>query len=129
MVPPLCFYQLVLVALIWLCVMLQWAWPSDPATCSTTPEPAPPGPKRHRELTPFAALTTKQLVLCHAYHNFVCRMRACVCLWLHLYRPTARAPMWRPCTPARAAGLTDHAWTLREVLIFRVPPWPQPHVG
>jgi hypothetical protein len=25
-----------------------------------------------------------------------------------------------------AAGLTDHIWTLREVLLFRVPPWPQP---
>jgi hypothetical protein len=24
-----------------------------------------------------------------------------------------------------AAGLTDHIWTLREVLLFRVPPWPQ----
>jgi len=33
---------------------------------------------------------------------------------------------WRPCTPAMAAGLTDHVWTLREVLLFRVPPWPQP---
>jgi len=25
-----------------------------------------------------------------------------------------------------AAGLTDHVWTLREVILFRVPPWPQP---
>jgi len=32
----------------------------------------------------------------------------------------------RPCPPAMAAGLTDHVWTLREVLLFRVPPWPQP---
>jgi hypothetical protein len=24
-----------------------------------------------------------------------------------------------------AAGLTDHVWTLREVLLFRAPPWPQ----
>jgi hypothetical protein len=28
-----------------------------------------------------------------------------------------------------AAGLTDHVWTLREVLLFRVPPWPQPAEG
>jgi hypothetical protein len=27
-----------------------------------------------------------------------------------------------------AAGLTDRVWTLREVLMFRVPPWPQPPV-
>jgi len=25
-----------------------------------------------------------------------------------------------------AARVTDHVWTLREVLLFRVPPWPQP---
>jgi hypothetical protein len=25
-----------------------------------------------------------------------------------------------------AAGLTDHVWSLREVWLFRVPPWPQP---
>jgi len=28
-----------------------------------------------------------------------------------------------------AAGLTDHVWTLREVLLLRVPPWPQPAEG
>ena len=31
MVSHLFFYQLVLIALVWLCVMLHWAWPSDPA--------------------------------------------------------------------------------------------------
>ena len=36
------------------------------------------------------------------------------------------ARRWQPRTPAMAAGLTDHVWTLREVLLFRVPPWPQP---
>jgi hypothetical protein len=36
------------------------------------------------------------------------------------------AKPWRLWTPAMAAGLTDHVWTLREVLRFRVPPWPQP---
>ena len=60
MVSHLFFYQLVLVALVWLCVMLQWAWPSDPAAvCPTTPEPPGPRPKRHRAPTPFAGLTTK----------------------------------------------------------------------
>jgi hypothetical protein len=24
-----------------------------------------------------------------------------------------------------AAGLTDHVWSLKEVLLYRVPPWPQ----
>ena len=60
MVSHLFFYQLVLVALVWLCVMLHWAWSSDPAAvCPTTPEPLPPVPKRHREPTPFVGLTTK----------------------------------------------------------------------
>ena len=35
-------------------------------------------------------------------------------------------PRWMPCTPAMAAGLTDRVWALREVLLYRVPPWPQP---
>src|SRR5919197_1748516 len=59
MVPTLFFYQLVLVALVWLCVILQWAWPSDPATCPPPSEPTPPKPKRQREPSPFAGLTTK----------------------------------------------------------------------
>jgi IS1 family transposase len=60
MVSHLFFYQLTLIALVWLCVMLQWVWPSAPtAVCPTTPEPPPPVPKRHRERPPFAGLTTK----------------------------------------------------------------------
>jgi hypothetical protein len=38
------------------------------------------------------------------------------------------AKRWRPYTPAMAAGLTDHVWSLKEMLWFRVPPWPQPQV-
>jgi IS1 family transposase len=59
MVSHLFYYQLTLIALVWLCVMLQWAWPSDPAPCPPAPEPIPPVPKRHRERMPFAGLTTK----------------------------------------------------------------------
>src|SRR5919202_4131098 len=60
MVSHLFFYQLTLIALVWLCLMLQWAWPSDLAAgCPTTPEPPGPRPKRRREPTPFAGLTTK----------------------------------------------------------------------
>jgi hypothetical protein len=36
------------------------------------------------------------------------------------------AKLWGPCTPAMGAGLTNHIWSLKEVLLFRVPPWPQP---
>src|ERR1700704_1142541 len=60
MVSHLFFYQLVLIALVWLFFMLQWVWPSDPAAvCPTAPEPTPPPPKCHREPIPFAGLTTK----------------------------------------------------------------------
>ena len=60
MVSHLFFYQLVLIALVWLCLMLQWAWPSAPAVVGpTTPEPPGLRPKRHREPTPFAGLTQK----------------------------------------------------------------------
>ena len=33
MVPDLFFDQLVLVALVWLCLLLQWAWSSDTVAC------------------------------------------------------------------------------------------------
>jgi IS1 family transposase len=59
MVSDLFFYQLVLIALVWLCLMLHWMWPSGPATCPPTPKPPPPVPKRHHEPTPFAGFTTK----------------------------------------------------------------------
>src|SRR5215471_15595025 len=42
---------------------------------------------------------------------------------------TGAAKLWRPCTPAMAAGLTDHIWRLKEVLLYRVPPWPQARLG
>src|SRR5882724_913373 len=57
MVSPLFFSQLVLVALVWLCVMLHVLRPSAPATCPTTLPP--PLPKRHRAPKPFAGLTAQ----------------------------------------------------------------------
>jgi IS1 family transposase len=69
----------------------------------------------------------QQLALYHVYYNF-CLPHASLCLPLPQPEPTngsGSAKQWRPCTPAMAAGLTDHVWTLREVLLFRVPPWPQ----
>ena len=70
----------------------------------------------------------QQLVLYHVYDNF-CLPHTSVRQPLPQPLPTngsGSATQWRPCTPAMAAGLTDHVWTLREVLLFRVPPWPQP---
>jgi IS1 family transposase len=69
-----------------------------------------------------------QLVLFQVYHNFVLP-HASLRQALDEPVPTPRmgsARLWRPCTPAMAAGLTDHVWSLKEVLLYRVPPWPQP---
>jgi hypothetical protein len=38
---------------------------------------------------------------------------------------TGSIKRWQPRTPAMTAGLTDHVWSLREVLMYRVPPGPQ----
>ena len=70
----------------------------------------------------------QQLVLFQGYHNF-CLPHASVRVPRAapvLTNGTGSAKLWRPCTPAMAAGLTDRVWSLREVLLFRVPPWPQP---
>ena len=70
----------------------------------------------------------QQVAVFHCYYNF-CLPHASVRQPLPQPEPThgtGSATQWRPCTPAMAAGLTDHVWTLREVLLFRVPPWPQP---
>jgi IS1 family transposase len=73
----------------------------------------------------------QQLALYHTYYNFCLPQTS---LRLPLPQPeathgTGTAKRWQPRTPAMAAGLTDHVWTLREVLLFRVPPWPQPAGG
>ena len=70
----------------------------------------------------------QQLALYHTYYNF-CLPHASLRQVLPQPAPTkglGAARQWWPCTPAMAAGLTDRVWTLREVLMFRVPPWPQP---
>jgi hypothetical protein len=41
---------------------------------------------------------------------------------LRLHAPAGSGRAWLERTPAMAAGLTDHPWTLRELLGYRVPP-------
>jgi hypothetical protein len=70
----------------------------------------------------------QQLTVSHAYYNF-CLPHASLRQPLLVPTPSngrGSAKVWRPCTPAMAAGLTDHMWSLKEVLLYRVPPWPQP---
>jgi hypothetical protein len=70
----------------------------------------------------------QQLALFQVYHNFVLPHAS---LRQALAEPiatngTGSAKVWHPSTPAMAAGLTDRVWSLKEVLLYRVPPWPQP---
>jgi IS1 family transposase len=83
--------------------------------------------RRVNTLCQGAAGLQQQLVLFQVYHNFVLPHAS---LRQPLTAPMApngkgSAKVGRPCTPAMAAGLTDHVWSLTEVLRYRVPPWPQ----
>jgi IS1 family transposase/transposase-like protein len=65
----------------------------------------------------------KQLWLSIAYYHFVLPHDS---LKLPLFEPlSTKGPgspkKWAPVTPAMKAGITDHVWTLSELLSFRVP--------
>ena len=86
--------------------------------------------RRGNTLCKHEAGLRQQLVLFQVYHNFVLPHAS---LRLPLSQPepihgTGAVKQWQPRTPAMAAGLTDHVWSLREVCLFRVPPWPQPQM-
>src|SRR5262249_35558577 len=73
----------------------------------------------------------QQLTLYHVYYSFCLPHASLRVPWPQPLptKGTGSAKQWRPSTPAMAAGLTDHVWTLREVLLVRVPPWPPPAGG
>ena len=66
-----------------------------------------------------------QLTLAFAYYHFVVPHRS---LRQRLPHPiptkghNGSPKKWKPVTPAMAAGLTNHVWTMDELLSFRVPP-------
>jgi hypothetical protein len=60
MVSELFFYQLALIALVWLYCMLHWVWLCDrPTVPSPLPQHTPLRRTRSREPKPFAGLTTR----------------------------------------------------------------------
>jgi IS1 family transposase len=84
--------------------------------------------RRVNTLCKHEAGLRQQVAVYRLYHNF-CLPHASLRQVLarsEATNGTGSAKQWRPCTPAMAAGLTAHVWTLQEVLRFRVPPWPQP---
>jgi hypothetical protein len=66
------------------------------------------------------------LALCHTYHTFVLPHASLRLPLPEVTQGTESVKRWQQRTPAMAAGLTDRVWSLREVLMYRVPPWPQP---
>jgi IS1 family transposase/transposase-like protein len=86
--------------------------------------------RRVNTLCKHEAGLRQQLALFHTYHNFVlphASLRVPVPEFETIFE-TGAIKRWQARTPAMAAGLTDHVWSLREVLLYRVPPWPQPQV-
>jgi hypothetical protein len=69
----------------------------------------------------------QQLALFQTYHNFVLPHTSLRVPLPEFERisETGAIKRWQPRTPAMAAGLTDRVWSVREVLMSRVPPWPQ----
>ena len=59
MVSHLFFYQLALIALVWLFFLLLYAWPSDRARRPHPPAPIAPRRQRSNDPTAFAGLTQK----------------------------------------------------------------------
>ena len=70
----------------------------------------------------------QQLLLISAYYNF-CLSHSSLLLPLPVPIPTngnGSPKLWEQRTPAMAAGITDHIWTMEELLMFRAPPYHQP---
>jgi transposase-like protein len=79
--------------------------------------------RRGRAIAHTEAVLTAGMYLVGCAYNFC---------WYHdslrLAAPENAPRKWQECTPAMAAGLTDHRWTLRELLLLKVPlsPWVAP---
>src|SRR5712691_1107787 len=72
MVSDLFFYELLLLGLLWLCVMLYYAGPSDrSAGDQRTSKPIPPPHKRSSDPKPFPGLTRKpSCAACEQTHAY-----------------------------------------------------------
>ena len=89
MVSPLFFYQLVLLALVWLFMMLSYVWPSNRTAEGQRPlQPIQPPRKHSKEPKPFAGLT-------HKPHCALCEQEASPAKPPTLVRPDSMAPTHR----------------------------------
>jgi IS1 family transposase len=81
--------------------------------------------RRVNTLCKHEAGLRQQLALFHTYHNFVLPHASLRLPLSDAIHGKGSVKRWQQRTPAMAAGLTDRVWNLREVLLYRVPPWPQ----
>lgn len=82
--------------------------------------------RRVNTLCKHEAGRRQQLAIFHTYHHCVLPHASLRVPLPKVIQGMESVPRWQPRTPAMAAGLTDRVWSLREVLMWRVPPWPQP---
>ncbi|MCA1598469.1 MAG: hypothetical protein LC769_05520 [Chloroflexi bacterium] len=73
--------------------------------------------RRGRAIARTQVLVTAGMWLVGGSYNF-CTYHAA----LRERAPTGAYYKWEERTPAMAAGLTDHRWTLKELLLYQVPP-------
>jgi len=79
MVSHLFFYQLMFLGLLWLCVMLHYAWPNECTGGDQRPsQPLPPPRKRSRDPKPFSGLARKPpCAACEQAHAYVPQPPGC----------------------------------------------------
>jgi len=80
--------------------------------------------RRGRNLACQSETLHQAMYLVGAVYNFCAAHKS---LRKALYLP-GNSRRWVPCTPAIAAGITDHIWTVQELLSYQVPlpPWIPP---
>ena len=84
--------------------------------------------RRVNTLCKHEAGLRQQVAIFHTYHNFVLPHASLRLPLPDLVEPVESGKRWQPRTPAMVAGLTDRVWSVRDILMVRVPPWPQPPV-
>src|SRR3989441_3244428 len=79
MVSHLFFYQVMFLGLLWLCVMLHYAWPNECTGGDQRPsQPLPPPRKRSRTPQPFPGLTRKPpCAACEQAHAYAPQPPGC----------------------------------------------------